>query len=519
MQTPDTEGLHTLGRWPAHRAALDPHRTVLLDRGLGLSAADLADRSERLAERLTGAGFGPGSVLVTVSGNSADHVVMLFACARAATAMAPLSWRLTPHELAGHLATIEPDLVVVEHTFSTLVDQAVALSGRPWPVVELGEHGIEGFTDLPTGPCSPESPRPARDDDPLLMMPTAGTTGHSRAAVLSQANCDWTSRSHGEAIGMSSNDVVLSVLPQYHVGGWTIQLLQAIRVGALVILERSFDPGRCLRLIGDHLVTCMMGVPANFAFMAQHPDFEVASLTSLRAVVSGGAPLPETVSRRWAARGVALRQGYGLTEASPNVLLQGEDEARHRPGGVGRPYPFVEVALADADGRHLAGAAEGELLVRGPNVFLRYHRDPQATASVLRNGWLHTGDLARRDLQGCFTITGRLKEIFISGGESVAPAEVEQVLRQHPRVLDAAVVGVPDEQWGEVPVAWVVADGDLPESELLAHAAQRLVGYKVPTQVRFTGHIPRNALGKVRRADLLDLWVQQTNHRGADREA
>lgn len=520
MPIPDAQGLHTLGRWPAHRAAIDPTRTVLVDRGLGLTAADLEDRSTRLAEKLATSGHGRGSVLVTVSGNSADHVVLLFACAKAATAMAPLSWRLTPHELAGHLEAINPDLVVVEHTFSSLVDQAMALGGRSWPRVELGEHGIEGFAPLPQGPTDPDQVPSARDDDPLLLMATAGTTGTPQTAVLTQANCDWTSRSHGEAIGLCATDVVLSVLPQYHVGGWTIQLLQAIRVGARIILERSFDPGRCLRLIGDHQVTVMMGVPSNYAIMAQHPDFEVASLETLRAAISGGAPLPVTVSHRWADRGVTLQQGYGLTEASPNVLLQSPDEGRTKPGGVGRPYPFVEVSLRDPQtGARVSGVGSGELLVRGPNVFAGYHREPTATAEVLHEGWLYTGDVASRDAQGSYAISGRTKEIFISGGESVAPAEIEVVLRQHPLINDAAVVGVPDEQWGEVPVAWVVADDELDERAVIAHAAQRLVSYKVPIRVVFTGHIPRNALGKVRRADLLDLWLHHATTTGGSHEA
>ncbi|MGA4507574.1 class I adenylate-forming enzyme family protein [Propionibacteriaceae bacterium G1746] len=506
------EGLHTLGRWPAHRAALDPDRIVLVDRGLPMTAAELEHRASRLADRLRGAGYGPGSVLATVSGNSADHVVLLFACAKAGVAMAPLSWRLTPHELAGLLEVVVPDLVVAEHTFSSMVDLVEAL-GTSWPRVELGEHGIEGYAVLPpvTRPGTDAAdPRPAADDDALLLIPTAGTTGVPRVAVLTQANCDWTNRAHGEAIGMGSADVVLSVLPQYHVGGWNIHLLQALRVGALVVLERSFDPGRALRLIDEHRVTVMMGVPSNYALMAQHPDFDMAALTSLRAVVSGGAALPTSVAERWAGRGVVLQQGYGLSEASPNVLLQSRDDALSRPGGVGRPYPFVEVALADpATGAHLQGAAEGELVVRGPNVFAGYHRDPIATADVVRDGWLHTGDLARRDAQDRYWIVGRLKHIFISGGESIAPAEIEAVLRLHPAVADAAVLGVPDERWGEVPVAWVVAAGQVEADDILRLARARLVGFKVPTRVLFVDHIPRTALGKVRHDDLLTLWQQQ----------
>jgi fatty-acyl-CoA synthase len=299
--------------------------------------------------------------------------------------------------------------------------------------------------------------------------------------------------------------VVLSILPQFHIGAWTIQNLLAWWAGARVVLERGFDPGRVLRLISEKRVSTMMGVPSNYLFLAQHPAFADADLSSLRYAVVGGAPMPEPLLRTWLARGVQLAQGYGLTEAGPNVLcLRPEDAAGH-VGSAGRPYPHVDVAVADpVSGALLDGAGEGELLVRGPNVFAGYWRDPDATAFALRDGWLHTGDLVARDGGGQYRILDRVDDVFISGGENVSPAEVESVLFEHRAVADVAVVGRADERWGEVGVAYVVMrPGALTDAvELTAHCRARLASYKVPREVVFTDELPRSSVGKVLRREL-----------------
>ena len=285
---------------------------------------------------------------------------------------------------------------------------------------------------------------------------------------------------------------MLQVLPQFHVGGWNVQSLLAWWKGATVVLERQFDAGRALRLIEEKRVTTMMGVPATYLFIAQQPGFATADLSSLRRAVVGGAPMPEALLETWAARGVAIVQGYGLTEAAPNVLCLPPEDAVRKLGYAGKPYSFVEVRLSD----------EEELQVRGPNVFPGYWRNPDATAlAFTEDGWLRTGDIAERDEDGFYRIKGRLKDMYISGGENVYPAEVEAVLHEHPRVVDAAVVGVPDDRWGEVGVAFVVADGVSGE-ELLEWCGGRLARFKVPTSVQFIGEIPRNGMGKVQKQEL-----------------
>jgi fatty-acyl-CoA synthase len=249
----------------------------------------------------------------------------------------------------------------------------------------------------------------------------------------------------------------------------------------------------------------MMGVPATYLFMAEQPEFGTRDLSSLRLAVVGGAPMPESLLETWQARGVGIVQGYGLTEAAPNVLcLQQEDSAR-KLGFAGKPYPHVDVALRDPDsGELVAGAATGELVVRGPNVFAGYWRDAEATAAAFADGWLLTGDLAERDDEGYYRIVGRLKDLVISGGENVYPAEIEDVLNAHPAISEAAVVGVPDERWGEVCVAFVVlrADREMDEAAVLDWCGARLARFKVPKAVRFVDALPRSAMDKVLKDEL-----------------
>jgi fatty-acyl-CoA synthase len=285
---------------------------------------------------------------------------------------------------------------------------------------------------------------------------------------------------------------VLSFLPQFHVGGWNVQPLLAWWKGARLVLERAFDPTRALRLIEEKRVTTMMGVPANYLFMAQEPAFARADLSSLRRAVVGGAPMPVPLIEAWRERGVEVVQGYGLTEASPNVLCLPPEDAMRKAGSAGKPYPYVEVDVG----------ADGELLVRGPNVFPGYWRNPEATAEAIVDGWLRTGDVVERDDEGYFTVKGRLKEMYISGGENVYPAEVESVLHEHPAVADAAVVGVPDERWGEVGVAYVVSEGNVSDDELIAFCRERLARFKVPKSVRFVDELPRNSMGKIQKSEL-----------------
>lgn len=517
--------LHTLGRWPRDRALATPGRVAVDDRGVTLTYRALEDRATALAARFRAAGYGVGDRVATVTGNSSDQVVLFFACAKAGLVLAPLSWRLSPHELAAQLEQADPALVLVDQECGTLAEAALERLPVAPSRTALGPHGVEARVPAPTRRRLTDQPPPqraVRDDDPLLLVFTSGTGGRSRGALLTHASCFWTNLSLSRTVELTSADVVLSVLPQYHVGGWNIQPLLAWWTGATVVLERTFEPERVLRLVADRRVTTMMGVPTTYLLLAEHPGFAEADLGSLRHAVVGGAPMPEPLLRAWHRRGVALTQGYGLTEAGPNVLCLPDDAARERVGSAGVPYPHVEVAVADpVTGEHLDGPATGELLVRGPSVFAGYFREPEATAATFARGWLRTGDLVERDADGYYRVVDRLKDVFISGGENVTPAEVEAVLRRHPAVADAAVVGVPDERWGEVGHAFVVPRGGrLTDAEDLAEFCRReLAGYKVPRHFELVPDLPRSSLDKVVRSALAPRAGGPDSGPGTDQHA
>ncbi|MEU4364035.1 AMP-binding protein [Promicromonospora sp. NPDC023987] len=507
--------LHTLGRWPRDRALATPDRVAVDDRGVTLTYRALDERATALAERLRAAGYDVGDRIATVTGNSSDQVVLFFACAKAGLVLAPLSWRLSPHELAVQLDRADPALVLVEEECGVVADAALERLPLSPSRTALGTHGVEAWAPPPTrrprpggAPTEPVPGGPGRavrDDDPLLLVFTSGTGGTPRGALLTHANCFWNNLSLSRIVELTSTDIVLSVLPQFHAGGWNIQPLLAWWTGATVVLERTFEPERVLRLVADRRVTTMMGVPTNYLLLAEHPGFAAADLSSLRHAVVGGAPMPEPLLRAWHRRGVALTQGYGLTEAGPNVLCLPDDVARDRVGSAGVPYPHVEVAVADpVTGEHRTGAATGELLVRGPGVFAGYFREPEATAASFARGWLRTGDLVERSADGYYRVVDRLKDVFITGGENVTPAEVEAALRRHPAVADAAVVGVPDERWGEVGHAFVVPRrGELTDAaDLEAFCRRELARYKVPRYFELVPDLPRSSLHKVMRSAL-----------------
>jgi fatty-acyl-CoA synthase len=461
----------TIDRMLRDRARITPQRTAIVERDRRWTYAELDARSEELA-----AGLDHGARISTLTGNSGEHAALMFACAKAGAILHPISWRLAPAEVAYQLDDAEPDVFLIAAEHRKLGEEALGLA-RVRPALELGGRG-----------------RPARPDadDPLLLIYTSGTTGKPKGALLTHANCFWTNLSFDLATGIRQDDVILQVLPQFHCGGWNVQSILGWWKGATVVIEAGFDAARALDLIERERVTTMMGVPANYLFMSHDPQFASVDLSTLRLAVVGGAPMPEPLLDVWAERGVAIVQGYGLTEAAPNVLCLAPEDATRKSGYAGKPYPYVTCDLSE----------EGELLVRGPNVFPGYWRNDDATASAFRDGWLLTGDIAERDDEGNYRILGRLKDMVVSGGENIYPAEIEAVLHEHPAVADAAVVGVPDERWGEVCVAFVVLDEPVSEEDLRRHCVDRLARFKVPKAFHVVAELPRNSMGKIQKSEL-----------------
>jgi fatty-acyl-CoA synthase len=472
-------GWLTLGRWLGDRARTTPDRVAIDYHDREVVYRELDEAANRLASSFAERGLRRGDRIATLTGNTPEHVAAFFACARLGLILAPLSWRLTAAELTYQLEDSEPASFLVEEEYAELAES----TGRPFEPLAV-----------PNGASNSLLLDAARDDDPLLLVYTSGTTGKPKGALLTHANCFWTNVAFDVATGISGEDVVLQVLPQFHCGGWNVQALLSWWKGACVVLERTFDPDRCLELIERKRITTTMGVPANYLFMSQSPRFADADLSSLRRAVVGGAAMPVSLLETWRERGVEIVQGYGLTEAAPNVLCLPPEDAVRKAGYAGKPYPQVEVKLSE----------ESELLVRGPNVFAGYWRNPEATRETMVDGWLRTGDLAERDNEGYYRISGRLKEMYISGGENVYPAEVEDALLSLDGVADAAVLGVPDERWGEVGVAFVVLEpgAQLSADDILESCRARLARFKVPASVRFLDELPRSGMNKVLKDEL-----------------
>lgn len=486
----------TLGTWIRDRGRLTPDRAAIVFEDRLVTYGQLDRESTALAAELTDRGLVRGDRVAVLADNCPEYVTLFFACAKAGLVVTPLNWRLAPAELAYQIEHSEASLLVPSVGRMAQAEQVLAAASHRPPIGPLEEAATGAAIDLEVE---------VRDDDPLFLIYTSGTTGRPKGAILTHANCFWTNTSIDRLMDVTTFDVVLQVLPQFHVGGWNVQPLLAFWKGATVVLEPQFDPGRALEQIEAKRVTTMMGVPATYLFMAEHPAFASADLSSLRMAVVGGAPMPEGLIRTWNERGVALVQGYGLSEASPNVLGLPPEYAATKVGYAGKAYPHVEVALEGADGEILEGPATGELLVRGPNVFAGYWNDPDATATTMRNGWLHTGDVAERDADGFYRIRDRVKDMYISGGENVYPAEVESVLAEHPAVVEAAVVGVPDERWGEVGVAFVATRREVEPEELLDWCRERLARFKVPRSVRFVAALPRSGMNKVLKRELAEM--------------
>ena len=454
-----------------------------------------------MAQVLTDGGVSKGDRVAVLSDNRPEYLEVFFGCASIGAVITPISWRLAEAEIAWQIKDSDPALVVAGPEWEVA---ARADSGRD--VLVMGE-GYE--TALSNADETPREDNSALDD-PLMILYTSGTTGTPKGAVLTHGNFFFANLNMIVASDIREDDVSLMFLPMFHIGGWNVNTLSFFLKGAKVILERGFDAKRTLELIDKKKVTWLMGVPATYLFMSQDPGFSSADLSSVRVMVVGGAPMPEALLKEYQRHGIQIVQGYGLTELAPNALLLPSSEAEAKLGSAGKPYFFTDTRLMD-DGGALAGTpATGEIVARGPVVMSGYWNRPDATAETIRDGWLHTGDVGRTDQEGFFYIVDRKKDMVITGGENVYPAEIENVLYEHPDVAEAAVIGIPDAKWGEaVHAIVVVKEGStLTEESVVSHCAAKLARFKVPRSVQVrTEALPRTPAGKVRKPELRDpFW-------------
>ncbi|HEV2310552.1 MAG TPA: AMP-binding protein [Acidimicrobiia bacterium] len=476
-------------------AATAPDAPALLDeRGGRTTYRALADATAHLAAQLVDDGVAPGDRVALVSPNGPPFVVAYLATLHAGAVSVPLHPTAPPAELERQLAAVDARTTLAAGSSTPLATAA----GRPVRAV-----------DLDTLPDSAAPLVDRADDDVAVLLFTSGTAGAPRAAMLTHANL---AANIGQVQGhpglaLRPDDVALGVLPCSHIFGLNVVLGCALAAGASTLLVERFQPAASARLAQRHGATVLAGVPTMFRdWLDSEADAAPNdAFASVRLAVSGAAALPEPVAAGFRERfGVVVHQGYGLTEASPIVSTTALGPTPPRPGSIGRPLPGLTVRLVDEDGADVLAGDPGEIWVRGPNVFAGYWEDPDATARALAAGWLHTGDVAVVDEHEDLRLVDRRSDLILVGGFNVYPAEVEEALRSHPDVADAAAVGEPSPRTGETVVAYVVpAPGASPDpTDLVAHCGRAIARYKCPTRVEVVGSLPRTAVGKVRRRSL-----------------
>jgi fatty-acyl-CoA synthase len=492
-----------LGSWPARRARMTPDKPALVQAGRVTTYAELEHRSTRLALGLRRRGVSRGDRVAFLGLNCVELVETMFAVAKLGAVFLPVNTRLAPPELRHVLEDSGARLLIWQAGFEPGVESA-DVAGLELDRVRISDDGDslaqlfgpEGTIDEPVGL-----------EDLFMIQYTSGTSGRPKGVMLSHANIVWNVFNLMVDVDLASDEVALVTAPLFHTAALNQVLFPTILKGGTALIEARFDPDRAIELIEREGVTLLFGVTSMYLALAATKRFAEADLSTLRSALSGGAPIPESLLRTWLDRGLMITQGYGLTESSPGATMLRAADGVRKLGSAGTACFFTDVRVVTPTGDPVDVGEPGEVLVSGPNVTSGYWQNPAATDDALSDGWLRTGDLAVVDEEGYLSIVDRLKDMYISGGENVYPAEVEQAIHTHPAIAEAAVIGVPDERWGEVGRAVVTLreGAELTEAELIAHLDGRLARYKIPKSVVVVRELPHNASGKLVKSRVKEL--------------
>jgi fatty-acyl-CoA synthase len=497
----------------AHSAAIRPGRKACIDAATGF-AVTYAELDCRIAQ-CTGllldlAGRQERPRVAALARNSIDQIVLAFACQRAGAIFVPLNWRLAVAELQALMEDCTPSLLVFGDEFADAARSAAALIPRLEVMPFDGENGLARRI----GRSDPAGPVAAAADDPCAILYTSGTTGRPKGVIVTRRNAFFAALDFALLGEVGSTAVSLLDVPLFHTIGLIAVCRSTLMMGGTLVVSDRFAPARTLAILSDAAlgVTHYFGVPQIAAALRNDPAYAGADLSRLHAFFVGGAPLGPALAGSFLDDGVRLINGYGMSEAG-SVLHMPIDAAavRANPGSIGLPAPLLDLRIVDRGGNDVAVRAVGELWLRGPAVTPGYWNKPAETNAAFVDGWYRTGDLVRREENGFYHLVDRLKDMFISGGENVYPAEIEAVLLSHPGVLDAAVIGIAEPRWGEAGLAFVVPrpGAAVAEAELIGHCTGRLARYKRPQRIVFVEQIPRTASGKALKHQLRQLHLQQ----------
>ncbi|GAB4579014.1 MAG: long-chain fatty acid--CoA ligase [Anaerolineales bacterium] len=520
-----------IGDYLGRRAIYTPDKLAIIDAGktpeLRLTFREWNTRVNRLANFLqTHAGVGKGDRVAILARDGVEHLDTFFACAKLGAIHTALNWRLHWRETLALLEDTTPKALIYSDDFRESVIKVISnwvidnYSITNYPITQLLHLDGPGIPNslpyTPTLQASPPDPvtcETLEAEDIACLLFTGGTTGLPKGAQISHRQICWNVL-NTVTHDIRHDDIYLCVFPLFHAGGLFTYISSQVIFGNTTILIRQFDPAQVLNLIEREKVTVFAGVPTMYQMLTQAPNWNTADLSSLRFCTSGGAPLPVPLVEKYTAeKGIRFKQGFGMTEFGPGLFALPPEDAIRKAGSIGRPNFFVDVRVVDENNQPLGPHQPGELILKGPSGFSGYWRNPEAgvvpnPAAVFDDeGWFHTGDIVEYDDEWYFYVRDRKKDMFISGGENIYPAEIENVLYKHPAVHLCAVVGIPDEKWGEVGIACVVlkpgatATGE----DLLAHMKNHLARYKVPKRVEIMDALPLSGMGKILKRELRNL--------------
>jgi fatty-acyl-CoA synthase len=496
--------------WTAKWARYQPQKEAVkaYTNGQTFTYDELNRLGNRLAHYfLNTLGLQKGDRIAVLAETSLEYILLFVAAQKTGLILVPLNYRLANQEIDYLLGNARPALVIAEERFWTNMRQCAIVDkiAHQWSIELLADY-CDKTTIKPEDSRNPVIE--IAEDDPVFILYTSGTTGFPKGALYTHKMLFWNSINTSLSLLVNTESRTVNCMPPFHTGGWNVLTTPFLHHGGYTCLLKKFEPDTVLKLLAEEKATVFMGVPTMLKMMADEPAFETTDFSHLHYIIVGGEPMPIPLIERWQAKDVPIRQGYGMTEVGPNLTSLHQEDAIRKKGSIGRPNFYVETKIVDEQGQIVPPNTGGELLLRGPMVTPGYWQQPEATAKAIVDGWFHTGDRVREDEEGYLYVEDRIKNMFISGGENVYPAEIERVLLNHPAIEEAIVVGVPDAKWGEVGSAFVVlqASQSVDETTLSDYCREHLAKFKVPKTFRFLTELPKNDTGKIDRKCLKERF-------------
>lgn len=486
--------------WFESRVNLTPSDVALIDSETDQpwTYQELNERAELLAAHLVSEGVQKGDRIALLAPNHISHFDFIIASMKVGSIFVPLNYRLAHPELMYIIKDCDPKILGVTPSIKSELE----LEEIDIHILDIKDNKYLDSFDGGNLSVSQN----ILEDDPLAMIYTGGTTGRPKGVVLSHRSILWNAINTIITWDLGKEDITLTTLPMFHTGGLNVFSLPLLLVGGKLVITAEFQPEKAVKDLIGYKCTTALFVPTMYHMMVETEVFRKSDFPDLKVLVSGGAPCPQNIYEAFKTKGIAFKEGYGLTEAGPNNFYIHPDDTVEKAGSVGKPMLFNDIQIVDGDGNEVEADEVGELLIYGPHSFEFYWNKPDETEKTLVDGWVHTGDLARSDADGYVYIAGRKKDLIITGGENVYPLEIENCLESHEAIDEAAVIGVPDEKWGEKVIAFIVGEGNIQQEELKDYCKGDLSDYKVPKSFHFLDELPKTNVGKIDKKELGKLY-------------